>query len=458
MDGIVPSVIIIARYTFPRLVYHFLTDIIRRHGARLDAADKSWHLSSPTPYDPPLTYGGWMQARSLGLRIAHLLNARLDELESKEREEAQQDPFRTKDGASTSNGDGRPADNTGRKRKRKQKIIMHSSPFLRCVQTSVALSGGIASYKKPKEHESRGRALSDAKLGRSSPTRSPSPLSREPDSLRKTTLRIDAFLGEWLSPEYFEDITPPPNSTFMVANAKAELLRRADRIDALQPQNATNGPGNFPGGWGKKVKAESPSRSSGATVSAEDRGPLSHLEDLEQALPRRDRAGTQASESKAATISAGGTDAGLYVPPVPSYAIAHIDPIPAGYPAHTRDACVIVDYQWDSMREPQEWGGGGENGEEWSAMHRRFRKGLSNMVNWYKSYGTETPNLSPTSKKPVPVRPQQPEEEEEAAEEEEEEELILILVTHGAGCNALIGALTNQPVLIDVGTASLTWA
>ena len=35
---------------------------------------------------------------------------------------------------------------------------------------------------------------------------------------------------------------------------------------------------------------------------------------------------------------------------------------------------------------------------------------------------------------------------------------ILILVTHGAGCNALIGALTNQPVLIDVGLASLTMA
>jgi len=34
----------------------------------------------------------------------------------------------------------------------------------------------------------------------------------------------------------------------------------------------------------------------------------------------------------------------------------------------------------------------------------------------------------------------------------------VILVTHGAGCNALIGALTNHPVLIDVGMASLTMA
>jgi hypothetical protein len=32
------------------------------------------------------------------------------------------------------------------------------------------------------------------------------------------------------------------------------------------------------------------------------------------------------------------------------------------------------------------------------------------------------------------------------------------LVTHAAGCNALVGALTNQPVLIDFGQASLTMA
>jgi hypothetical protein len=43
-------------------------------------------------------------------------------------------------------------------------------------------------------------------------------------------------------------------------------------------------------------------------------------------------------------------------------------------------------------------------------------------------------------------------------EEDEQEDLVLILVTHGAGCNALIGALTNQPVLLDVGMASLTMA
>ncbi|KAI5298003.1 hypothetical protein KEM56_004385, partial [Ascosphaera pollenicola] len=47
--------------------------IIARHGTRLDSVDKHWHLTSPTPYDPPLTYGGWTQARALGAKIASLL-------------------------------------------------------------------------------------------------------------------------------------------------------------------------------------------------------------------------------------------------------------------------------------------------------------------------------------------------------------------------------------------------
>jgi len=42
--------------------------------------------------------------------------------------------------------------------------------------------------------------------------------------------------------------------------------------------------------------------------------------------------------------------------------------------------------------------------------------------------------------------------------EDVETEAIVILVSHGAGCNALIGAITHQPVLMDVGMASLTMA
>jgi hypothetical protein len=43
-------------------------------------------------------------------------------------------------------------------------------------------------------------------------------------------------------------------------------------------------------------------------------------------------------------------------------------------------------------------------------------------------------------------------------DEDEEIETVVIIVSHGAGCNALIGAVTHQPVLMDVGIASITVA
>jgi hypothetical protein len=64
------------------------------------------------------------------------------------------------------------------------------------------------------------------------------------------------------------------------------------------------------------------------------------------------------------------------------------------------------------------------------------------MIAWYEKHGT---SVSTTER---------PQEDEEDADWD----IVLILVTHGAGCNALIGALTNHPVLLDVGMASLTMA
>lgn len=79
-------------------------------------------------------------------------------------------------------------------------------------------------------------------------------------------------------------------------------------------------------------------------------------------------------------------------------------------------------------------------------MHRRFRRGLMEMIGWYKKEG--------------PYYDPQATDEANGPEisTEDDEELVLVLVTHGAGCNALIGALTNQPVLLDVGMGSLTMA
>ena len=250
----------------------------------------------------------------------------------------------------------------------------------------------------------------------------------------RVTLRVDACLGEWLSPDYYELITPPPPSNMMVAGAKAELLRSAD---PLQGAKFLNEDGSF-------------------TFVSNDAGPESFsLKELAGTLPgdllqqnpcettANSAVEEQSSDDQTASRSHRGRG---YVSPTPTYALAPSESIPSGYFAHARDNCVVVDFRWDSMRDPQFWGNGGNFGEEWSAMHRRFRTTLSRMMTWYEEQdpgsdsGASDDALS------------------DSEDSTNDSELVLILVTHGAGCNALIGALTNQPVLIDVGLASLTMA
>ena len=280
-------------------------------------------------------------------------------------------------------------------------------------------------------------------------------VSPNPKTDTRTILRVDAFLGEWLSPDYFENITSPPGSKMMVAGAKADLLRRGDPIDAIN-LSGNNSPkqGHFPGGWGSEGKIPI------ALQDAVEDGGLGDLSSLSQNLPKLGRANTFSSGkrsgprtgSKIGIKQSGET--GLYVPPIPSYAISPAQPIPQGYVAHARDACVNVDYQWDSLRSPLGWGSGGEYGEEWSSMHKRFRKGLHEMISYYRNHDPfERPedrgDLSLQLRKEVSLTSEDPDDDVDT---------ILVLITHGAGCNALIGALTNQPVLIDVGMASLTMA
>ncbi|KAL2060855.1 hypothetical protein VTL71DRAFT_8907 [Oculimacula yallundae] len=424
--------------------------IVVRHGARLDAADKQWHLTSPTPYDPPLTYGGWTQSRALGARIASILRSR--ETDDELTGESQ----------------------NGGVRKRRHKVVIHTSPFLRCVQTSVAISAGLAQnpgHNTQHHHKPPSSPLVKATQMHSSPRMRPtiatgspslapipepvaSKLNGKPneqqENIKKATLRVDAFLGEWLSPDYFEHITPPPGSVMMVAGAKADLLRKEDYSKLSHVQEPSTASVGFPGGWGSPVvKAE----------KNDDDGALSNLSSLGQALPRRDRTSSLSSvgssgsrqSHRSATHLPVSAEHGVYQPPIPAYAISGSEPIPAGYVAHSRDACVDVDYQWDSMREPQNWGNGGEYGEEWSSMHKRFRKGLQQLAGWYSD--TDDPGKLFT--KPATSDYLRPNEDNS---EDGDSDLVIILVTHGAGCNALIGALTNQPVLLDVGMASLTMA
>lgn len=262
---------------------------------------------------------------------------------------------------------------------------------------------------------------------------------------QKSLLRLDAFLGEWLTPDYFEQITPPPGSVMMLASAKGELLRRGEKVE-MSPGNVSRvSLGHFPGGWNKPfVNA----------TTAGGRAERTHqdMPATSQTFPStRTRSGSydvapgNAPRFGGKVLSKLSTaippDRGAYVPPTPTYAISLSDPIPSGYVAHARDGCVDIDYQWDSMREPHRWGSGGEYGEEWSSMHRRFRTGLERMVNWYKTDDAALNKISGGVK-----------------DEDDDVETVLVLITHGAGCNALIGALTNRPALLDVGTSSLTMA
>lgn len=244
----------------------------------------------------------------------------------------------------------------------------------------------------------------------------------------------------------------------MVAGAKADLLRREDYSNLIQVRDtAVPKPfQGFPGGWGSPVVS--------AINDHEEVSALTSLSSLGQALPMRDRTSSLSSAGSSGSRHSGkilsttstGTSAarGVYQPPVPTYAISSAEAIPPGYVAHARDACVTVDYQWDSMRDPQNWGNGGEYGEEWSSMHKRFRRGLQSLIQYYQD--EEESNL--VSSKLSAKADENKANGDNSNQNDEDVDLVVILVTHGAGCNALIGALTNQPVLLDVGMASLTMA
>ncbi|KAF2773461.1 hypothetical protein EJ03DRAFT_258260, partial [Teratosphaeria nubilosa] len=422
--------------------------IIARHGPRLDAADQQWHLTTPTPYDPPLTYGGWNQSKALGIRIASLLHAR--------EEEAHDFAHRTTGSQS------------GRKRKRRHKVVIHTSPFLRCLQTSIAIAAGMAQYQSPSEKStpstsatSRTRTPTSLRSGAGSPRlrAMESPNSASLPSILEPKedlahLRVDAFLGEWLNPPYFEKITPPPPSAMMVATAKSELMHN-ETVDIFTPSvlSTRSCQGSLWGGHQKKNVEESA---------------LDEWSDVHDALMPKSRSRSNSTTSIGSNDSAAGRrspfrpeaarhhhltstipkpETTVYVPPTPQYAVSGSETIPRGYVSHAKNACTNVDFQWDSSRPPQNWPDGGEYGEEWSAMHKRFRRGLNHLIHWYSQHDADDRAEDSLGL-----------DQAERHEDEEQEDLVLILVTHGAGSNALIGALTGQPVLLDVGMASLTMA
>lgn len=431
-----------------------------RHGNRLDAVDAQWHLTSPTPYDPPLTYGGWIQCKALGARIAAILHEREAEDEA----------------ASLS------TDTTQPRRKRRYKVIIHSSPFLRCIQTSIAISAGLASNPSPRLSASASiedvaaqvkpsRFNQTSSFSNPAPTRSrptistdlETPLSSQaPAKVERTVLRLDPFLGEWAAPEYFEHITPPPKSSLMLISAVAELLRveSYSHFNHFAPSSVRVAPSTPSPLW------NSPSRGSPLASHSEsaetDSLSLDTLPKLRDALPgsrsdtAMDRKAGHRSSVSDPTVSRG------YTSPMPAYAVSTTQPIPAGFVAHARDACVDIDYQWDSMQEELSWGEGGVVPEEWAAMHQRFRKGLKRLVDWYATTDSPEQMVTKTATTPNPIKFNNYEDNDSSSAVDDDDEVdvepVVILVSHGAGGNALAGAISNQPVIADVPTSSLTVA
>lgn len=223
-------------------------------------------------------------------------------------------------------------------------------------------------------------------------------------------------------------ITPPPGPALMLGGAKAELLRREDysfySFDEPPPPPQPT----------RKLWQSPKLRPVDAGPSpAEDKGsPVLSVSSLSGALP-----GSSAPKKG-------------YVPPRPSPPVPGAGAIPEGVVAHARDTCTSVDFQWDSMRDPLDFGDGGQLGEEWISMHKRFRKGLRKMVNWY----SETENAAEM----VTAMKSDGDDHALDASDDEDVETVLVLVSHGAGCNALMGAITNQPVLMDISIASVSMA
>ena len=472
------------------------------HGARLDQADKRWHLTSPTPYDPPLSYGGWNQSQALGACIGNILHDRPWEQGHRQRRQTNCD--------GNSNG----KDSAGKSlAPPKYRIVIHSSPYRRCVQTSVGLSAGIV--------QSQGQMLLRQNLGQRALDRQSMAQNIEPDgsSLETTSsaassigvasdlqnlastkrtrhptkapaaeLRLDAFLGEWLTPEYFDGITPPPGSAVLLRDAKAELARSAEPIVGSSGSSPIP---HLASGHGRAW--------SSSGIWTANRG-LANLSALSHALSSRARSSTDGrysplspasragltgpEESDAeATISASisrsryddfighqeidanhtnlSKQATIYTAPIPQYAISSSAPIPTGYVAYARDACVSTSctWAWDSSVSPLDWGDGGEHGEEWSSMHRRFSRGLKKMVRWYE---TDKPENDKAGEATWAASESQANDENGTRDHDDDDnedcETVVVIVTHGAGCNALLGALTGQPVLTDVGLASLSLA
>jgi broad specificity phosphatase PhoE len=357
-----------------------LSDILQyRHGARLDASDRAWRSTAEKPYDTPLSYGGWLQCQMLGARIATEL--------------------KSVDAGRRTTSDAPPS--------KRRKIIIHSSPYLRCVQTAIAISAGLREPDSRAIRLSVPHARQGSQIEEAIQEEEESADIEEPGPPPRPLLRLDCFLEEWRSAGYFEKTSPPGASADLLIAAKEHLRKPAEEIKGADVARAPT----------EELATVDWTEKASEAYSI----PIHEKASLRQQISKRARHYSDVP-SNGRPLRARSSTVG-YSPPVPSYALAPADAIPAGFVAHARDACLDIDFDWDSS---QHWGDGGNWDEEWGLMHRRVGSGLQDMISHYA--------------------------------ETSDEEIVLILVTHQACCNALIRFLTNAPALHDIGTSSLTMA
>ncbi|KAK5069786.1 hypothetical protein LTR64_008031 [Lithohypha guttulata] len=389
---------------------------------RLDQADTSWRATADFPWDSPLTYGGWIQCQTLGARIDKELQLIANQI-------SPDDLSWEEDGVSVE----RP--------KKKRRIIIHTSPYKRCIQTSIAIAAGLK-YPQPEHVRPVLNPHQTANTATNKPESVPAtsngngvhsmPANTFQGNIEKDkiALKVDPWLSEWLSTGYFEEDGPPPPSEKIVERAKETLTRPIEEIrgadlSAFLPIPETPDP-------------DDADKENELKQTLQEKGGLRAMAAAGHALPHRNRTISFNFEKGSLRSQLGqklrqrARTSVVYSPPVPQYALAPQDSIPAGYVAHARDACVSSDLNWDSIA--MGWGDAGTYPEEWSAMHVRFRVGLQKMLVYY-----------------------QDDYQAHGGEEDQDnigDDVILVLVTHQAGANALIRLVTGAPALHDFGGLS----
>ncbi|KAK9363181.1 hypothetical protein V1504DRAFT_446542 [Lipomyces starkeyi] len=227
--------------------------LVARHSTRLDTKDLSWRDSSPTPYDPPLAQSGILEAaalgRAIGTEIAASVDSSIDAIDTPASisprpmpKTAARDlsPASRISDASLSSSVGTDASSgltmsssavsasqAAFSSSRPLTVYIHTSPFLRCAMTA---------------HYIAQQLISMAPLSSSSAS-----------STINLKIRVDSFLGEWLTPDYFASISPPPEDghSSLATSSMSWLLSNGSGsiLDLTWPLNAFGRSGEYGERW-----------------------------------------------------------------------------------------------------------------------------------------------------------------------------------------------------------------